>query len=285
MDGFEPRATPDLLNALANAPDRLTIGRLAQVHDNAAWTQALLHGGSRLPPERLHTLASELALRERPLTDAALAPLFQAAELPIRLLSIERELPMYVHPYGDTAGSYTCSGAAPAGVAPEWLTVSEQVLVESWRSSWEGKRPTRLTTVVDPWVAHSNGRIEVRVLALDAASGRHVPEATLRAHLPLGPRVTVTPLSPASAMSLLFSAAHGGAYGPNRSDAEARLLAWANLRALVGGDTPTDTAARAEACGFTRFESDGFFENVFWDLGLAVVLPDRLVLIAATDTD
>lgn len=271
----------DLLRALQAAADGQALGRLAQLHDAAMWTRALKRGGALVPRERVRALSIELALRGRPLRDPALAPLGVEGAL----LPIERELHRCILHFGEAAGSLSAAGATVQAISPDWLLVADPLVVEAWSSDAELPHPSPFTAVVDPWVERSNGRIEARIVRLDRAVGRHVPEDLLRALLPLGPRVEASPIAPATALMHLFSAAHGGAYGPSRSDAEARDLAWTNLRALVGGETNEETAERAERCGFTHIADNGFFDNVFWDLGLAVVTDDRLIVIAATDTD
>ncbi len=75
-----------------------------------------------------------------------------------------------------------------------------------------------------------------------------------------------------------------------RSDAEARDLAWASLRALVGagpGAAIEDVAQRAASCHFTSFGGTRFFCGIAWDLGLAVVTPelvtnDPVAIVAVT---
>lgn len=280
MDTNPPRAG-DLLGALHLAPDGIALGRLAQLHDAETWTRVLKLGGALVPRERVRALSVELALRGRPLLDPALARLGAEGAL----LPIESELHKCILHFGDVAGSSTRGGAPVEGMVPDWLTVTEYAVVEAWSSTMDTAHPSPLTAAVDPWVAHSNGRIEVRVVALEGAHGRHVPEALLRTLLPLGPRVDATAISPSSALMHLFSAAHDGAYGRSRSDAEARDLAWTTLRGLVGGDANAEVGERAERCGFTHIADNGFFENVFWDLGLAVVTEDRMILVVATDTD
>ncbi|MFD5515399.1 DUF6183 family protein [Streptomyces sp. NPDC127066] len=69
------------------------------------------------------------------------------------------------------------------------------------------------------------------------------------------------------------------------------LAAWQSLAALVGcpeGAGAAEVEARVTACAWHGFDAGTkWFEQVAWDIGLAVLSPDgrRLAVLAATDTD
>lgn len=150
-------------------------------------------------------------------------------------------------------------------------------------------------SAVANWVEESNGRIEARTFAL---AGDLEPEAVGDTLLSLGlesfrhPRSGLERCSARQAWGQLFtSASNGGAYGSGCYGAYGRLYAWRSVAALAGAP-PEATAAEVEAlaltCSWHSFGGAGdWFEQVAWDVGLAVVSPDRrrLAVLAATDTD
>ena len=81
---------------------------------------------------------------------------------------------------------------------------------------------------------------------------------------------------------------HGCVGGRAQFGAYGRLLAWQSLGAPTGDAPPADIEARADRSEWFWFaDATDWFEQVAWDIGLAVVSPDRrqLAVLAATDTD
>jgi hypothetical protein len=240
-------------------------------------------------------LAVELALRQKPIPrdHPALRSLLEArgaCELPPWLLGVERMLPPFCAHFGSAGATGRSLAGFPAPeVALDPLEVArlEDVTTDAERAA--------LSEAVAAWAAGSNGVIEARVFALEGARGAHATADVLRSAGLDSVRssdatVGVSAVDAASALASLFSAAPGGAYTRRAADARARDLAWASLRTLVGaraGDPVEDVERRALACAFTAFGSTAFFRNVAWDIGLAVVTPerDRLAVLAATDED
>jgi len=154
---------------------------------------------------------------------------------------------------------------------------------------------TAIATAVANWAEESNGRIEARTFVLDSDLA---PEAVGDTLLSLGlesfrdPGPGFGPCSASQAWGSLFSAAStGGAYGWGGHGAYGRLFAWRSVAALAGAP-PEATAAEVQAvalsCSWHSYGGAGdWFEQVAWDVGLAVVSPDRrrLAILAATDTD
>lgn len=145
------------------------------------------------------------------------------------------------------------------------------------------------------WAEESNGRVDARAFALDGDLHPGAVGATL---LSLGLDSVRTlspapgPCTPAQAWGQLFGAASaGGAYNSGCFGAYGRLYAWQSLAALAGAPPdapPADVEALARACAWLSFaECTDWFASVAWDIGLAVVSPDRrrLAVLAATDTD
>ncbi|MFG1994247.1 DUF6183 family protein [Actinoplanes sp. NPDC048988] len=150
-----------------------------------------------------------------------------------------------------------------------------------------------ISTAVANWAESSNGRVEARTFALD--DGLDGLPATLAA---LGlasyrkPKSNPGPCTATQAWQQLFLAASGGgAYNGGDYGAYGRLFAWQSVAALIGAppDAPAaDVEALAHAAAWHSFAgASKWFDRVAWDLGLAVVSPDRrrLAVLAATDTD
>ncbi|MFF2350601.1 DUF6183 family protein [Kitasatospora sp. NPDC058115] len=149
------------------------------------------------------------------------------------------------------------------------------------------------------WAEESNGCIEARVFDLAEPLD---PESVPTVLLALGLEclhgagkeapLSVTVRTPAQAWRVLFAAAStGGAYNHGSYGAYGRLAAWRSLASLAGspaGATVAEIEARALDCVWRGFGAGTWwFEQVAWDIGLAVLAPDRrrLAVLAATDTD
>jgi hypothetical protein len=90
--------------------------------------------------------------------------------------------------------------------------------------------------------------------------------------------------------SLFSDAATGGAYTWGEGGAYGRLAAWESVAALtacseIDIDQVSEHAGRCS--WFSFWTSAGWFYDVAWDIGLAVLRPDgrSLAVFAATDTD
>ncbi|MFI5649247.1 DUF6183 family protein [Kitasatospora sp. NPDC051705] len=158
---------------------------------------------------------------------------------------------------------------------------------------------TAMGTAVANWAEESNGRIEARAFELaEPLDAESVPAVLLALGLEcLRGAGKKTPLSvavrpPAQAWRLLFAAAStGGAYNSGSYGAYGRLAAWRSLAALAGspgGASAAEVEAHALDCVWHGLGADTeWFEQVAWDIGLAVLSPGRrrLAVLAATDTD
>jgi hypothetical protein len=149
-----------------------------------------------------------------------------------------------------------------------------------------------LSAAVANWAEESNGSIEARTFDLDTDL---LPGALARTLQPLtsfaGYRSGLGTCSATDAWQQLFTAAaFGGAYNSGAHGAYGRLFAWQSVAALTGAaDAPAaEVEARAQASSWYSFaETTRWFNRIAWDIGLAVVAPDRrhLAVLAATDTD
>ncbi len=280
-------------------PDRrehvLELARIAQHQSADDCAEVLASGEPMLPPHLVRALAIELVLRGKPVPrdHALLQPIVDAwdrCEPPVWLLPVESALPVRcIHFGGPGAHSMAMPARASDASHVDPLRTTRMIDVTS-----EPERAA-IAAAVTSWAVGSNGVIEVKVFSLEGARGTHATADVLRlASLESAPSddtgLVVAQEDASTVLATLFTAAHGGAYNALRSDAEARDLAWASLRALVGagpGAAIEDVAQRAASCHFTSFGGTRFFCGIAWDLGLAVVTPerDRLTVLAATDTD
>lgn len=152
-----------------------------------------------------------------------------------------------------------------------------------------------LGTAVADWTAASNGRVETRVYAFDGdlAAGAVVPAlAEAGMESTRGLDTGAGSCSVGEAWNQLFAAASmGGAYTGGRFGAYGRLAAWQSVAGLAGADEDAPYSAvvdLAQRCEWYSFGGvTDWFDRVAWDIGLAVVSPDRrrLAVLAATDTD
>lgn len=147
--------------------------------------------------------------------------------------------------------------------------------------------PALLAAAVENWLRDSAGRVEARAfrLAMPAELDADLLEGLGLACLDGEGELSVRTATPSEVMRVLFAAAaHGGAYGGGRGGAYGRLLAWQSMTALAGGSRIEEAADRAWAL----FDaSTAWFHQVAWDVGVAALDTDRLLLhvLAATDTD
>ncbi|MEU2059862.1 DUF6183 family protein [Streptomyces sp. NPDC013455] len=189
----------------------------------------------------------------------------------------------YSMPYGpsDDRGAAVVAGAR---VAPFVETTTE--------TAAKG-----IGAAVANWAEESNGRIEARVFEwVDPSAAEAVPSLLpalgLECLKGAGNGFAAAVCPPDQAWRVLFAAAStGGAYNSGIHGAYGRLAAWQSLARLCGaaeGDATEAVEARARACTWYGFSADTqWFEQVAWDIGLAVMSPGRrrLAVLAATDTD
>ncbi|MFY1652526.1 DUF6183 family protein [Solwaraspora sp. WMMB762] len=167
--------------------------------------------------------------------------------------------------------------------------------VPRWQETTASDEAVSLSAAVDNWAEESNGRIEARTFAFDDdLPPDAVGDALLSIDLECTQGMTtgLGTYSPPQAWRQLFSAAStGGAYNRGEFGAYGRLLAWRSVAALVGaphGAPVGDVEALAHHCSWYSFAgSTAWFDRIAWDIGLAVVSPDRrrLAVLAASDTD
>ncbi len=190
---------------------------------------------------------------------------------------------------------YTLNGSSRGGASIAGRPVTGEGPVPGARETTTEADAAAIGAAVANWAAESNGRIEARTFALDADLHPGALAATLPS-LGLDSVRTLTQppgaCTPTDAWQQLFSAASaGGAYNSGRFGAYGRLLAWQSVAALAGAPadaSPAGVEALAGACSWFSFaENTDWFDCVAWDVGLAVVSPDRrrLAVLAATDTD
>lgn len=270
--------------AIARIAQDVSLPTVIEVLDSR--TPALSHS-------LLRSLAIELAVRGKPIRPEhpALRALTRgdASEPPPWLTAIESGLPRRASSFGPVEGGARSVPGRPADRAPR-----DPLVVSAWHEITADADRDAIAAPVRSWTVGSNGRVEVRVFALEDAHGAHPDRTFLRelglASVPAAHGVALAPTSAASALAELVAAGHGGTYGSFTPDAPARDAAWRSLRALVGAPAHSrwsDVERHALAAGFAWFDETPFFEGQFHQLGLAVVSPsrDRLALLAAVDTD
>ncbi|MFV2126745.1 DUF6183 family protein [Micromonospora sp. LOL_013] len=167
--------------------------------------------------------------------------------------------------------------------------------VPRWQETTTSGEAAALSAAVDNWATGSNGRIEAQTFAFDDdlppdAVGDALVSVDLECTL--GLTTGLGTCSPPQAWRQLFAAAStGGAYNRGEFGAYGRLLAWRSVAALVGaanGASAGDVEALAHRCSWYSFAgATAWFDRIAWDIGLAVVSPDRrrLAVLAASDTD
>ncbi|GAA4837279.1 DUF6183 family protein [Kitasatospora terrestris] len=247
-----------------------------------------------VPQELRACLLHELLLRGAAVTawaDSVPLPEHPLSVLPLTRLEIERRA---VRPRGFANGSGVAAYGAwklrppnEAFAGPAVLDVTSE------------KVATAIGSAVAAWPEESNGQLEARVFAFaDPLDPVLVPAAlpTLGLACLAGAAESSGLVwnfrTPEEAWQVLFAAAYnGGAYGPGLGGAYGRLAAWQSAAALVGA-APDTGAERVEElarrCTWYGFAAGtDWFDQVAWDLGVAVLGPDgrRLAVLAATDTD
>lgn len=155
---------------------------------------------------------------------------------------------------------------------------------------------SRAFAAVRQWQAESNGDVDAVAVRFDRplTVARHgldwLPECPggLLSYID-GPNTPYRPLSSASALRELFTAAQGGgAYGRGEYGAYSRLHAWQSVGWLAGcgeADGVPEIARRTKACEWYGFDSPALTQSIL-SRAILCVRPDRMsaaVLVAIDD--
>lgn len=201
------------------------------------------------------------------------------AALPDVLLDIEREMPSGLPRYSGALGasSWPAPTIAQADAVPIHQALPGVGQAESLAQA------AALSTFQD-WLDDSNGRVEV------AAYRRGSSFATFRTEPRIHPDTPSTLIESAHALRTLFIASvGGGAYSPSPGGAMARLRVWTALTALLDFPSGTPIKEVAEHANDARWLSldatDPWFDGVAWDIWIVMDAGERVVTVAATDTD
>lgn len=200
------------------------------------------------------------------------------APLPFQLLDIEREIPTGLPQYPGALGA--SSWPTTTIIEPELVPLGE------FLSGLGAGIPLDDRVAMAPfqdWLDLSNGRVQVAAYRPGDAFAADLPEP--RVH----EGIRATPIDPAQAVRSLFIAASGGgAYSPSPGGATARLRVWAGLGALVDLSAASpleEIAQRAGDAQWLRLETSDWFDEVAWDVWIVLLGGQRVVTVAATDTD
>ncbi|MFI5841428.1 DUF6183 family protein [Catenuloplanes sp. NPDC051500] len=279
------------IRLIAVVPDRRTVryaaSLLASAHTVAELDLVFDAGG---PEELRACLTQELVLRGSVVRHRwAVSPHWRfhpLGWLPLTLTSVEGRPSLAEYSIGGGSHELPAMSAEPVrghGLAPRW------------RETTTSDEAAMLTAAVDNWTRESNGRVEARTFVFHDdlppdAIGAALASVGLKSAQ--GLKTGVGTCSATQAWQQLFTAASaGGAYNSGEFGAYGRLLAWRSFTVLAGAgqDAPAgEVEALAHRCSWYSFAgATRWFDNVAWDIGLAVVSPDRrrLAVLAATDTD
>ena len=219
------------------------------------------HTWEELCPHLPHGAARSFVAHERVLRGEAIeddGTIDPVLDLPLRLEPWEPAYPLAAYKPNDAVFAAPTLPSQPIEVPlpPPGELVGDPDTVEALRS------------LVEPWTAHSNGRIEVAVV-----EGDH-----REAIAALGPaRARITTLTAGEAMAwLAWAGSVGGAHGRRRGAATGRFGAWWTLAALAGVIhewplPPDDLGDLARSLQW--FWWDAFEPAQGWQLQLAVCDP------------
>lgn len=148
---------------------------------------------------------------------------------------------------------------------------------------------------VQNWVQQSNGKVEVNIYQLNEVMVSQFGSAL--STLPMdcfqlaqNGRYAKNK-SATSILAMLFSASStGGAYNRGMGSAYGRLQAWQSLAGLMGDNLSMpfpQLIDNAHVCQWVSFETDAWFYQIAWDVGIACLNPvtNRLAVLVASDTD
>ncbi len=200
------------------------------------------------------------------------------AVLPPELLPVELGLPDRLPRYGAAVGTGPISypGATPAEKVP----LGDVVNGLGAALAVDG---LRIGATFRDWVEHSNGRVAIGGFAPGTTFPYLPPPCLTRG---LG----VERISPAAAVELLFaSASTSGAYATGPGGGASRLRTWEAISGIVGQPSATPVRRLADAAERTHWikasPEDPWFAGIAWDIWLIGATGDRIVVVAATDTD
>lgn len=260
------------------------------------------HGQDAEYQELLACLVQEMTLRGYAIIGAAL-DFWQDSVintrhplgwLPTMLLPEEKMFPKYLLRYR--------TGWAYAGTEDKLVPLRLdpiEIGVQWKETEVSHEEKASLEAAVVNYTRHSCGRVESHVFRSDSVvPAESITPASVLA-LPLeclaetsADNLRLIPYSVTSALSSLFSAAsHGGVYPSGFGVPYGRIEAWRSAGALAGADDNADIYEIASLVGrcawFCIIAKSKWFYNIFGDLGLLALRPDRqtLAVLAATDTD
>ncbi len=200
------------------------------------------------------------------------------AWLPPELLAIEAGLSGWLTRYPGAVGARAID--APRTVVRERVPLGD--IVNGLGAAVPVDRD-RISATFAEWVSDSNGRLDVRGYS-PGTTFPYGPAPCLTRALP------VSRIAPAAALEALFSTAIAiGAYSTGPGGSLARLRSWQAVSGVVGSRWPAPIDELAAAAARTRWikaaPEDPWFERVAWDIWLIGATSDRIVVVAATDTD
>jgi len=220
------------------------------------------------------------------------------ARLPLRLSDLEADAPAFLTHYS-TYGSGNASTSTSGG----WKEDRPDVLARpepspTFRETSNPERVEGTVGSIRTWLDGSNGKFEVRFFEFEEPIPNQMISTSLLLSLELGclsevseEAIKLKRLTASQGFSHLFSAAAtGGAYTSGDGGAYGRLAAWQSMLALTGcSSVEIDlTSDHARRCSwFSFWAQGGWYYDVAWDLGLAVLSGDgkSVAVFAATDTD
>jgi len=220
------------------------------------------------------------------------------SQLPLELLTHERDLPAFLKQYGGIVSFSVApfnppqTVSNPVGNQPSELQFSRMANDNS---------ETSVTAAFDNWQAESGGKVEIGRFTSDReVAANTIEQTTLLLELGLAcldstkaENVTVRQVKPSEILNTLFSAAaNGGAYNQGLGHAYGRLKMWESVAGLMNKSIQTDIKDLHDAMDkYLWFEfgstSSLWFYDVAWDVGIVLIGEDRKTvnIVAATDTD
>ena len=236
-------------------------------------------------PEFAAFLLHELVVRDEPVPPSAGWCAQWARDsghplawLPPELLAIEAGLPGWLPRYPRAVGARAIG--APGTIIRERVPLGD--IVNGLGAALPVDRD-RISATFAEWVSDSNVRLDVRGYA-PGTTFPYGPAPCLTRALP------VSRIAPAGALEALFSTAvASGAYSTGPGGSLARLRSWQAVSGVVGSRWPVPIDELAAAAARTHWikaaPEDPWFEGVAWDVWLIGATSERIVVIAATDTD
>jgi hypothetical protein len=208
--------------------------------------------------------------------------------LPLELLHIENRLPVRDH-------SRSGSGWSIPKIdnLPDPADLENDAPARTFVEVEDSKRVELIGAADADWRMFSNGRNEVRIFEA-RPFGRLSLEKTLPTlglECVAGEIETIENVPVEAVFQQLFAiSSNGGAYNRGCFGAYGRLNAWKSLAGLCGATlemNAEDVLETAMACRWGKFQGGDWFYDIFWDLGVVCLNPDRgeLVVVAATDVD